>query len=146
MHLVSVCSSCGGDGRCSKREFSEQAWTVLVIWGEIEESVVEQSICDSCYEEFRDILIDRHAEIESSLKNPKPAPRPVQYAKLPIKKSAPVAAPTPIKTATAATTNKKVANTKKPAPAAKKSAAAAKKPAAAAKKAVKPAKKTRKAS
>jgi len=118
---------------------------VLVIWGEIEESVVEQPICESCYEEFREILIDRHAEIESSLKNPKPAPRPVQYAKLPIKKPATVTAPTPIKTASAG--NKKSANNKKssPAPAVKKPAAAAKKPAVG-KKAVKPAKKTRKAS
>jgi hypothetical protein len=71
MHVIRNCPSCGTETRCARREFSEQAWAVLVVWGEIEESVVDHPLCQSCYEELRDILIDRAAEVEPSLKNPK---------------------------------------------------------------------------
>ena len=70
MHVLQVCSCCGTEARCSRRDFSDQAWSVLVIWGEIEESVVDQSVCGGCYEELREILIDRAGEIEITLSNP----------------------------------------------------------------------------
>jgi hypothetical protein len=81
MHVIRNCPSCGTETRCSRREFSEQAWAVLVIWGEIEESVVDQAVCQSCYEELRDILIDRAGEIEQSLRDPKSVQKPAVSAR-----------------------------------------------------------------
>jgi hypothetical protein len=120
MHVIRNCPSCGTETRCARREFSEQAWAVLVVWGEIEESVVDHPLCQSCYEELRDILIDRAAEVEPSLKNPKqyaaqvsksaPAKQVVQKKEAPAPK---VAAAAPKKVATAAKKPEKADKAKK---------------------------------
>lgn len=64
MQRTTECTHCGSMEKCKKREFSAQAWTALVVWGEIEESVVDSPICMDCYNELRDVLIDRADEID----------------------------------------------------------------------------------
>ena len=65
--VLGTCHNCGVEARCSRRQFSEQAWTVLLLWNEINPSAVDQPICADCYEEMRDILIDRTDEIERAM-------------------------------------------------------------------------------
>ena len=64
---LTSCSNCAKDAKCRRRAFSEQAWTVLLLWNEISPASVDQPICESCYEEMRDILIDRADEIEVAM-------------------------------------------------------------------------------
>lgn len=68
MDFLQVCSHCGEKARCRRRDFSEQAWSALLIWGEIEPGIIEKPICDTCYNELREILIDRSDEIENPQK------------------------------------------------------------------------------
>ena len=62
-----TCPNCGSEARCRRRTFSEQAWTVLLLWNEIDPATVDQPICDDCYRELRDILIERNSEIEAAI-------------------------------------------------------------------------------
>ena len=61
---VQDCSCCGTKARCRSRSFSEEALALLLIWGEIEEKHIDAPICEYCYEDLRDVLIDRAREIE----------------------------------------------------------------------------------
>ena len=61
------CSHCHEQVKSRRREFSEQAWTILLLLGEINGDTVEQPICEFCYDEMRDILIDRRPEIEEQM-------------------------------------------------------------------------------
>lgn len=61
------CSNCGTDTKCRKRDFSDQAWSFLVLWNEVSKQAVDQAICQSCYDELREVLIDRVDEIETAL-------------------------------------------------------------------------------
>jgi hypothetical protein len=63
IHLSEACSACEGSVKSLKREFSLQAWTALVRWGEISSQSVEQPICGDCYANFREVLIDRADEL-----------------------------------------------------------------------------------
>ena len=58
------CNNCGVNAMCRRRPFSEQAWTVLLLWNEISPDCVDKPICQECYDEMRDILIDRANEVE----------------------------------------------------------------------------------
>jgi hypothetical protein len=40
---------------------------LLLHWGEIDESALEQPICDNCYRDLRNLLIDRSDEMEQLL-------------------------------------------------------------------------------
>lgn len=62
-----VCKNCSNTTVCRRRPFSEQAWTVLLLWNEINPHAVDQPICEECYEEMRDVLIDRADEIEAAM-------------------------------------------------------------------------------
>lgn len=62
------CANCGETSRCRRRQFSEQAWTVLLLWNEISPSVVDRPICSDCYEELREILIERTDEVEAVMR------------------------------------------------------------------------------
>jgi len=70
VHIGQSCANCTSAARCRKRDFSEQAWTVLLAWGEVENRVVDQPICDDCYVDLREILIDRGEELAKALANP----------------------------------------------------------------------------
>lgn len=67
MHVSETCANCAEVTKCKRRDFSEQAWSVLLVWDEIEPSAVDQPICQDCYTELRDVLIDRADEIEAAL-------------------------------------------------------------------------------
>ena len=62
-----MCNNCGVEARARRRTFSEQAWTVLLLWNEISPAAVDQPICEDCYQEMREILIDRTDEIEAAM-------------------------------------------------------------------------------
>ena len=64
---LTVCKNCSTHEICRRRTFSEQAWTVLLLWNEINPGAVDQPICEQCYEEMRDILIDRADEVEAAM-------------------------------------------------------------------------------
>jgi hypothetical protein len=77
-----MCSNCGEDGKSRRRDFSEQAWTVLVLWSEVQTAAVDQPICEHCYNELREVLIDRADEIETALRQPAPAKKPAAAKKV----------------------------------------------------------------
>lgn len=68
-HTSSECCNCGTESKCRRREFSEQAWTVLLLWNEVQPSAVDQPLCDSCYDELRETLIDRAEELDGAINN-----------------------------------------------------------------------------
>ena len=73
--IHATCQNCEKEGTTRKRTFSAQAWSVLLIWNEINPKAVEQAICDDCYEELRMTLIERMDEIEEAInKNKKDNP------------------------------------------------------------------------
>ena len=67
MRTLQECKCCGDEGRVRQRDFSPQAWTFLMHWEEIDSSVVGQPICNSCYDDLRELLIERSYEIERTL-------------------------------------------------------------------------------
>ena len=65
--LSQICSNCTVESKCRKREFSVEAWTVLVIWNEVQAAAVDQPLCDECYNELRETLIDRASDVAEAL-------------------------------------------------------------------------------
>jgi len=63
------CNNCGLQSAPRRRDFSEQAWSLLLLWNEITPSAVAQPICDVCYDDLRETLIDRNEEVESLLQD-----------------------------------------------------------------------------
>lgn len=59
------CPRCEMSARLSKRSFSEQAVSALVTWGDMNANLIGQDICDACYAELRDILIERSEDLKS---------------------------------------------------------------------------------
>lgn len=57
-----VCPRCSSEGKLKQRSFSAHAVTTLVASGELEEGMADQAICDDCYEDLREALIDAEAE------------------------------------------------------------------------------------
>jgi hypothetical protein len=70
MQMTQQCAHCTAETRCSRRDFSEQAWSVLLSWKEVNKSSVDQPLCGDCYDELREILIDRADEMALALKKP----------------------------------------------------------------------------
>ena len=62
-----ACSHCGSHSPSLKRDFSVQSWSVLVVWGEVTKPAVGRPLCESCYGELRDILIERASEVDVAL-------------------------------------------------------------------------------
>lgn len=61
------CYNCGESAPSRMRCFSEQAWSVLLLWNEIGPSTVEKPICDCCYSELRTILMERMDEFDQEV-------------------------------------------------------------------------------
>jgi hypothetical protein len=59
------CSVCCEARKSRSREFSAHAWTALTMWGEVEQRTFGQPICEGCYREFRDLLIERSEELHA---------------------------------------------------------------------------------
>ena len=75
---TSNCNNCGCESSCRRRVFSEQAWTVLLLWNEINPQAVDQPICDECYQEIREILIDRSDEVDAAMQEAPVLPTPTK--------------------------------------------------------------------
>ena len=65
--LANKCGSCDGHVKSSRREFSEQAWAALVSWSEVSPKAVDSPLCNDCYFNFRDVLIERADEMRLAL-------------------------------------------------------------------------------
>jgi hypothetical protein len=74
MNVSETCSNCESSTKSRRRDFSEQAWSVLILWNEVAGTAVQQPICDDCYGEMREVLIDRADEIDAALSQPKSKP------------------------------------------------------------------------
>lgn len=57
------CPRCSGEEKTRVRSFSDQATAALVVWGELNKKLLGQPLCDSCYTELRDVLIERADEL-----------------------------------------------------------------------------------
>lgn len=64
------CPICETANKAKKRDFSDQAWSVLLLWGEVDQSKVDLPMCEDCYEELREVLIDRADEMDDSANRP----------------------------------------------------------------------------
>lgn len=63
MNKTAECPRCGIEGKLQKRTFSDQAIAALVVWEELDRKLVDHPICHDCYQELREILIDRSEEL-----------------------------------------------------------------------------------
>ncbi len=58
------CPRCGvQQGKLKSRTFSDQAVAALIVWEELEKSLVDQPLCEACYDELREVLIDRSDDV-----------------------------------------------------------------------------------
>lgn len=78
MHISSNCAHCKENVKSKRRDFNEQTWAVLLVWGEVDRVAVDQPLCSDCYEELREVLIDRAGEIEMALQQPAGAQNPAK--------------------------------------------------------------------
>lgn len=90
--LQGDCPRCGESARLRARTFSDQAMAALVAWQEISEQAIVTPICDECYGELREVLIDRQEELAGgvipvasqpaavTVKKPPEKPAPKQVA------------------------------------------------------------------
>ncbi|MCX6123204.1 MAG: hypothetical protein NTV34_00400 [Proteobacteria bacterium] len=65
VHFSQSCAACCGTSKSVRREFSDQAWSALVSWSEINSEAVDQPICNDCYFNLREVLIDRAEDISA---------------------------------------------------------------------------------
>lgn len=91
------CPRCDERSRLRARVFSDQATAALVAWRELDEHTVGQAICDNCYDELREVMIDRADDLANGnmapeVLQPTPAAKPVVA-----KKTAPASAKEPEK-------------------------------------------------
>jgi hypothetical protein len=80
--MSSSCAHCGTQAKCRARDFSDQAWTVLVLWGEVDKKTVQEPVCDHCYSELRSILIERASEVEQAVRQPARTPAATPHRKV----------------------------------------------------------------
>lgn len=62
--ITDNCPSCGEKLRLRKREFSPSAWLFLIENNELDKCKVGEPICDTCYEDFRELLIESMQDLE----------------------------------------------------------------------------------
>jgi len=59
---ASNCPRCGETAKLRTRDFSSQALATLISWGDLNEKHVSEPICDNCYNEMRDALIENQTD------------------------------------------------------------------------------------
>lgn len=59
------CPRCSNTARLAKRSFSDQALAALVVWKDLSEKLIEEPLCEDCYEELREILIERIEDVKA---------------------------------------------------------------------------------
>lgn len=64
---VDACFHCGARVQVRIRQFSERAVSALVRWGELQSDISNKAICQDCYAELREILIERTHEMEQAI-------------------------------------------------------------------------------
>ena len=64
----SECPRCGEMGKLRTREFSDQALAQLLSWGELDKKHVATPVCDGCYMELREALIESETHAISAKK------------------------------------------------------------------------------
>lgn len=74
----SKCPRCETTAKLRPRDFSDQALATLVAHGDLGKTLVGASVCDECYDDLRDVLIEHQKEIPTAL--PKAAPAKVKKA------------------------------------------------------------------
>lgn len=57
------CPRCGVETKLRVRSFSDQATAALIAWGELVSEHVAEPLCENCYGELREVLIDRAEEL-----------------------------------------------------------------------------------
>ncbi|MGE0174864.1 MAG: hypothetical protein AB7T49_18880 [Oligoflexales bacterium] len=63
-----TCGNCSDESRKTRyRDFNPQIWSLLVQWREVDDGVVGRPLCDPCYQELRELLIDRSEEMEIAI-------------------------------------------------------------------------------
>ena len=89
MHIARQCGNCDQNDRtCRHRLFNPQIWSLLVAWQEIPKESVGNPICDSCYTDIRELLIERSDEMEQALNAGTIATTPKKKQKTAAKKAA----------------------------------------------------------
>lgn len=61
-----ICPCCQSETKLRHREFSAQAWSFLVSNNEIDEDNVGEAVCDDCYTDMREFLIESISEVEAT--------------------------------------------------------------------------------
>lgn len=64
-NLECKCPICELSKKVRHREFSAQAWSFLVVSGEIQADAVGDALCEDCYKDMREYLIDSFTEVET---------------------------------------------------------------------------------
>jgi len=82
VHFTQQCHSCEGHVKSVRREFSDQAWAALVTWNEIPSKAVDTPLCNDCYFNFRDVLIERADEMRLLAANVAGAAASLQRSKV----------------------------------------------------------------
>lgn len=62
-YFTNYCMSCEEHAKSVRREFSDQAWAALVAWNEVPDHAVDTPVCNDCYSNLRDVLIERADEL-----------------------------------------------------------------------------------
>jgi|APSaa5957512535_1039671.scaffolds.fasta_scaffold386262_1 hypothetical protein len=65
---TSKCTRCHAESKLRHRQFSDQVLSALIIWGELQAKTVDKPMCDSCYDDLRETLIDRAEEMNAPVK------------------------------------------------------------------------------
>lgn len=63
----SKCFHCSDISKVRVRDVSTESWEILLAFGEVERSEVNMPICDTCYSELREVMIDRREEVQALL-------------------------------------------------------------------------------
>jgi hypothetical protein len=79
---VTGCRYCRADKKVRFRSFSDKAWAYLFQAGEVEFEGIGNPLCDTCYNDLREVLIDSHVEVESTVIPAKVADRVKALASL----------------------------------------------------------------
>lgn len=59
----SKCPRCEATAKLRPRDFSDQAVATLVSFGDLDKKHVGAPVCDECYDDLRDMLIEHQREI-----------------------------------------------------------------------------------
>ena len=61
---IACCNCSSNSASPRRRTFSEQAWAALLVWEEVDVEAIDSPICDTCYHELREILIERSEDMD----------------------------------------------------------------------------------